>query len=78
MEPFHSVGHSKKQPTFPEQQAPFNGTVRFGATFEERLFVPMTFFDGITRMIRHSARPVGAICYPGGFVKLKDVYCTTN
>jgi hypothetical protein len=78
MELFHSVGHSKKQPTFPEQQAPFNGTVRFGATFEERLFVPMTFFDGITRMIRHSARPVEAICYVGGFVKLKDVYCTTN
>jgi hypothetical protein len=49
MELFHSVGHSKKQPTFPEQQAPFNGTVRFGATFEERLFVPMTFFDGITK-----------------------------
>jgi hypothetical protein len=78
MEPFHSVGHSKKQPTFPEQQAPFNGTVPFGETFEERLFVPMTFFDGITMMIRHSARPVGAICYPGDFVKLKDVYCTTN
>jgi hypothetical protein len=37
MEPFHSVGHSKKQPTFPEQQAPFNGSVPFGETFEERL-----------------------------------------
>jgi hypothetical protein len=78
MEPFHSVGHSKKQPPFPEQQAPFNGTVPFGETFGEHLFVPMTFFDGITRMIRHSARPVGAICYLGGIVKLKDVYCTTN
>lgn len=75
MEPFHSVGHSKKQPTFPEQQAPFNGTVPSGETFEERFFVPMTFFDGITRMIRHSALELSA---PGGFVKLKDVYCTTN
>ena len=78
MEPFHSVGYSKKQPNFPEQQAPFNGTVPFGKTFEEWLFVPMTFFDGITRMIRHSTRPIGAISDAGGFVKLKDVYCTTN
>jgi hypothetical protein len=53
-------------------------SVRFGETFEEWLIVPMKFFDGITRMLRHSARPVGAICYARGFVKIKDVYCTTN
>lgn len=44
-----------------------------GLTYSIRIVLPCA-----SRMIRHSARPVGAFCYAGGFVKLKDVYCTTN